>query len=276
MSPASASDPRVDVPSDLAADHALLCAAARAGGAIAKSHFGRPLEVREKKPGDPVSEADLKVDAEIKRQLTEARPDYGWLSEETPDSPARLSARRVWIVDPIDGTKAFIDNRPEFAVSAALVEAGRPIAAAVFNPVTDEFFDAVLGGGTRLNGAPVRVSEAVAMAGLRLGGSRNELRRNLWLHLFPEAQVEAVDAIAYKLVLVASARFDAVIARRAKSDWDIAAGELVVREAGGVMTDLEGRALVYNRAEIRHPNLIACGPAIYPALMARLRQGADA
>jgi len=109
----------VSVPT-LAEDHALLCAATRAGGAIAKDFFGGPLEVRDKTPGDPVSEADLAVDAEIKRQLTAARPDYGWLSEETADTPARLEARRVWVVDPIDGTKAFVAARPDFAVSVAL------------------------------------------------------------------------------------------------------------------------------------------------------------
>jgi len=258
--------------SELAEDHALLCAATRAGGAIAKDFFGGPLEVRDKTPGDPVSEADLAVDAEIKRQLTAARPDYGWLSEETADTPARLEARRVWVVDPIDGTKAFVAARPEFAVSVALVEDGRPIAGAVFNPITDEFVEAFKGGGTRCNGAALRVSGAAAMAGLKLGTSHNELRNKLWAHLFPEAEMVPVDAIAYKLALLPCGRFDGVIAKRAKSDWDIAAGDLLVSEAGGVMSDLDGNPLVYNRREIRHPNLIACGPAIYPALMARLRE----
>jgi myo-inositol-1(or 4)-monophosphatase len=260
-----------DTAAALESDHALLCAAARAGGAIAKRYFGGPFDVREKSPGDPVTEADLAVDAEIKRLILGERPEDAWLSEETADSPARLDARRVWIVDPIDGTKAFVAGRPEFAVSIALVENGRPIAAAIFNPITDEFIDAVRNGGTRCNGQRVQVTEESDTAALVLGTSHNELRRKLWRHLFPESEVEPVDAIAYKLGLLAAGRFDGVIALRPKSDWDIAAGDLLVHEAGGRMTDADGNVLRYNRAEIRHPNLVASGPAIHSALLARLR-----
>jgi len=264
------SDLPAEPPPSLAQDHALLCDAVRVAGQVALGYYRGKNVVREKKPGDPVSEADLAVDAELKRWLAGARPDYGWMSEETADTPARLDAARVWVVDPIDGTKGFIAGNDEYALSAALVEKGRPVAAAIYNPSTGEFFEAMLGGGARLNGFDIRATAKTTTRGLKLGTSRNELRRNLWVDLFPEAEVIALDAIAYKLAMVAAGRFDGVISLRAKSDWDIAAGDLLVYEAGGVITDLEGGVLRYNQPVTRHPNLVASGSVIFSALRARL------
>lgn len=256
---------------DLRSDHELLCGAVRAGGAVAARYFGGPLEVREKRPGDPVSEADLAVDRAMRDIVTAARPDYAWLTEEAPPPADRHTAPRVWVVDPIDGTKVFIEGVPDFVVSLALVEAGRPVAGAIFNPIKDEFVDAWRGGGTRLNGDTVTMSRRATLPGAVLGSSHNELRRNLWKHLFPECTIEPVDAIAYKLALLAAGRFDAVISRRGKSDWDIAAGDILIHEAGGVMTGLDGRALLYNGDELRHPGLIGAGTALLPAIRDRLQ-----
>lgn len=250
----------------LADDHALLCAAVRDATGIALDFFKRGFEVREKNPGDPVTEADIAVDEALKQQLLGARPDYGWLSEESGGGPDRLKAARTWVIDPIDGTRGFVDGNDEWVISVGLVEAGRPVAAAIANPRTGQFVDAVKGGGTRLDGARVQVTEAGSLPNVTLGSSRNEQRRQLWQHLFPEAKIEVVDAIAYKLALVAVGALDGVIALRPKSDWDIAAGDLLITEAGGVMTDADGNVMVYNQAEIRKPDLVASGPAIYPAL----------
>jgi len=254
-------------------DHELLCAAVREAGAVAMRYYGGSYDVREKKPGDPVSEADLAVNDALRDRLCGARPDYGWLSEETADTPERMLARRTWIVDPIDGTKGFIAENAEFAVSVALVEGERPIAGVVFNPATDEFFDALKGGGARLNGQRLRVTTTASLDQARLGTSYNELRRKLWAHLFAESEIAPVDAIAYKMVLVANGRFDAIISRRPKSDWDIAAGDIIVHEAGGVVRGLDGGLLHYNRAETRHPGLVASNPLLYPTLCARLALG---
>lgn len=256
----------------LADDHALLCEAVRAAGAVALGYFRTGFEVREKNPGDPVTDADLAVDAMLRERLAGRRPGYGWLSEESADSPERVSAPRTWVVDPIDGTKGFVSGNDEWVISVALVEAGRPVAAAVFNPLREEFFDATKGGGARLDGEPARVTRAASLHGLRLGSSRNEQRRNLWQHLFTDAHIEVVDAIAYKLALVACGALDGVIALRPKSDWDIAAGELLVTEAGGVMTDADGKRLVYNRRPTRQPDLLASGAVIFPALRAVLER----
>ena len=254
----------------LADDHALLCEAVREAADIALDFSKRGFEVREKNPGDPVTEADLAVDEAVKKRLLGARPGYGWLSEESSGGADRLKAPRTWVIDPIDGTKGFVEGNHEWVVSVALVEDGRPVAAVIANPNTGQFVDAVKGGGTRLSGEPVHVTRVAALPGAKLGSSRNEQRRQLWQHLFPEASIEVVDAIAYKLALVAIGAIDAVIALRPKSDWDIAAGDLLITEAGGVMTDADGNVMVYNQPEIRKPDLVASGPVIFPALRAAL------
>lgn len=251
-------------------DLALLVPAVRAAGAIAKGYFKGDYSIREKNPGDPVTEADLAVNESLKAALTAARPDYGWLSEEDGDTSARLVAPRVWIIDPIDGTKAFVDGRPEFVVSVGLVEHGRPVVAAIFNPITDQFFEAYKGGGAFLNGARVHVTRTVAMSRPKLGTSHNELRRQLWAHLFPEAELVAVDAIAYKLALLAAGEFDGVIALRPKSEWDVAAGDLLIHEAGGVMTDSNGLPVKYNAPRPKLPGLIASNPILFPAIKTNL------
>ncbi len=255
---------------DLRGDHALLRRAVRDGGALALDYFERGFDVREKRPGDPVTEADLAVDAALRKTLMGARPDYGWLSEETEDDPARLGSERVWVVDPIDGTRGFVDGNREWVVSAALVEAGRPVSACIFNPCEDAFYDAFAGGGTRLNGNPVRVAGAERISGAVLASSRNERRRALWRDRFPEAEIRVIDAIAWKLALVAGGSVDGAIALRPKSDWDIAAGDLLIGEAGGAMTTSAGEVMRYNRKSVRQESLVAAGPALHRLLMARL------
>ena len=180
----------------LADDHALLCEAVRAAGEVALDWRRRGFEVREKKPGDPVTDADMAVNGALHAHLMGARPGYGWLSEEGPDDDNRQAAPRTWVIDPIDGTKGFVAGNDEWVVSVALVDAGRPVAAAICNPATGVFWDAVKGGGTRRDGAPVRATRAASMAGLVLGSSRNEERRRLWTHLVPASDVRVVDAIA--------------------------------------------------------------------------------
>ena len=255
-------------------DHALALNAARAGGIVAKSFFRGHFEVHEKKPGDPVSDADIAVNKEIVSIIQTSRPHDTFISEEMPLPHKRSEAKRVWIIDPIDGTKAFIEGIAEFAISIALVCNQKSIVAAVYNPITDQLFDAFKGGGTRLNGKEVTTSNVSALPDLVLGTSKNELRQQLWSHLFPEATLRQVDAIAYKLALVAAGKLDGVIAFRPKSDWDIAAGDLLVQEGGGIMTDIVGTPHKYNQNNILHENLIASGAAIHPVLLGRVKTGA--
>ena len=257
-------------------DHRLVVEVVREAGALASRYFGGPLKVREKGPGDPVTEADLAVDSLLHRRLGEARPDYGWLSEESEDDPARLGRAPVFIVDPIDGTRAFIKGVPDFAVCVALVHDGRPLAAAVFNPATDEFFDARLDGGARLNGEPIAASLQAGIDGARLLASARELRSGQWPEAFAGAHVSNRGSIAYKLSLVACGCYDGAVSMTAKSDWDLAAADLIVREAGGQVTTAAGAAFRYNRASIRHPSVIAAGAGLHPVLVGLLESDATA
>ena len=261
-------------PPDLASDHALAVAAVREAGALAMRYFGGEIESWYKAPGEPVSEADLEVNALLESALRGARPDYGWLSEESRDDAARLDAGRVWIVDPIDGTRAFLKGRPEFTICVALAAAGAPVAAAVFNPATGELFDALEGGGARLDGKPIRVSRAGALAGARFVLSRGELHREGWRGALAGMAVSAIGSTAYRLALVAAGRFDATATIWPRSEWDVAAGELLVREAGGIVTDAAGAAHAYNRRRPEIGSIAAAGGELHAPLVARLAAAA--
>ncbi len=268
MSPAPPPAP----PADLAADHALLVAATRAAGARALADFGTDVEQWRKSPGQPVSSTDLAVNELLKARLMGARPDYAWLSEEDADErpTARAGARRVWVVDPIDGTRAFLKGRREFAISVALVENGAPVAGAVFNPATDEMFEALAPGPARRNGAVITASAARELAGARLGVSRTEMRRADWPGTLPEMVAEPISSVAYKLALVAAGRFDATVTLWPKNEWDAAAGDLLVRAAGGRITDAAGAAIAYDRPDPRISTIVAAGAALHGPLLARL------
>lgn len=259
------------LPKDLTRDHALLLEAVRAAGQTALDYFGRSPRKQTKPDGTEVSEADLAVDAALKRQLTDARPDYGWLSEESDDDLARLHRASVWVVDPIDGTRAFLKEKPEWTVAAALVSSGRPVIAAVYNPATEELFDAVTGGGTRLNGESVRVREPVALEDARLIASKGLFRHNIWDEPWPSVETRWVNSVAYRLALVAAGKSDGTLSLSKKHDWDLAAAELLVQEAGGIVTSHLGDALHYNQRSALQQSLVAAGPSLHADLLARTR-----
>jgi myo-inositol-1(or 4)-monophosphatase len=246
-------------------------AAVREGGALARDAFGKPMKTWLKDHSSPVSEADIAVDDLLKTRLAALAPDAGWLSEETADALARLSASLVWIVDPIDGTRAFIAGRPDWAVSAALVENGRPVLAALYAPVSEEFFLAVAGGGGTRNGAPLRANPDHAIAGARIAGPKGFLDR-LAAVAPPFHAAERVHSLALRLARVADGTLDAAFAGRNSHDWDLAAADLLVHEAAGVLTTIAGAKLAYNRAAAAHGILIAAGKARHQAVYALLRE----
>lgn len=260
------SSPPAPPDAELRADHELLTGAVRAAGALALTYFRADPQSWEKRAGDPVSEADIAVDDLLRARLARPRPGYGWLSEESEDDRARLAADLVWIVDPIDGTSAFLDGRAEFTIAAALARCGEPAAAAVFNPATGEFWDAVKGDGCRLNGAAVRVADRASCAGARLLMRRRAIQRSRDPDLFRDAETADLRSIAYRLALVAAGRFDAVVSFGGKSDWDLAAAELLVTEAGGRVTTTAGERFRYNRESTRHQSCIAANPVLHAAL----------
>lgn len=239
--------------------------AAREAGLRTLKHYGGEYTVHNKTSGeegraegsklraadyDPVTSADLEADACLHDILHGTYPEYGWLSEETADSPERLDKTSVWIVDPIDGTKEFVSHIPEWGVSIALVENGEPTVGVIYNPAADELFSAVKGGGTFLNGKRVFCTETADLADACLIVSRSEEARGEVAPLRPRlAEVRPVGSVAYKLATVAAGRADLNVSVQPKNEWDVCAGDLLVREAGGRMVDLEGQVRPYNRRD---------------------------
>ena len=218
----------------------------------------------------PVSEGDIAVNNFLRARLGTLAPEAGWLSEETEDDLALRTMAHAWIVDPIDGTRAYIAGFPDWTISVALVEAGRPILAALFAPVTDEMFLATAGGGTTLNGVPVRAKAGDSLADARVAGPKRYLERleKLAPETLPQPKVHS---LALRLTRVAHGELDVAFATPGSHDWDLAAADLLVHEAGGAMTDLSGRPLRYNQAHTSHGGLIAAGGARHGTLIGLMR-----
>ena len=244
-----------------------LADAVRDAGALALSMFGTPVRTWTKGQGSPVSAADIAVDELLRARLGALAPDIAWLSEESDDDPARTTARRVWVVDPIDGTRAFLAGRTDWSVSAALVADGRPVAGAIFAPVERSFYFAVAGNGASLNGAPIAASGGESLDGARVAGPKSTLDRLTALGPRIEA-VPRVHSIALRFARVAQGALDAAFSGGASHDWDLAAADLLVHEAGGALTTLAGQQLAYNRAQPMHGPLLAAGSARHAKLLA--------
>ncbi len=243
----------------------------REAGAIAREIFNRACQTWAKKDGSPVTEADLAVNKYLAEHLRAARPDYAWLSEENEDDHSRFTARRVFVVDPIDGTLAFVKRRPHFTVSVAVVEDGAPVVGVVYNPMTDESYTAAKGEGARLNGALIHAKATDHLESARLLASKATLTSPRW-QPWPDMHVENPNSIAYRVALVAAGKFDAAITMAAIHDWDLAAADLILREAGGVVSSIEGVIPVYNRESVAQPSVLAANPALHAELRARLDQ----
>ena len=253
-------------------DTQLLVANLREAGIIARKYFGGTYKSWRKADGNPVTEVDILIDRFLMAVLRNARPSYGWLSEESADDQVRLERSRIFVVDPIDGTHGFLKTRPQFTIVGAVVENGRPVAAAIYNPMSEEMFEATAGLGARLNGEPIRVSGAKELAGSRLLATRTLIESARWPTPWPPLSVETRASIAYRMALVAKGEFDAMISLSRKSDWDLAAGDLIVHEAGGRVTAQDGAKLVYNKREPEQQGVICAVPALHDHLLAKLRE----
>jgi myo-inositol-1(or 4)-monophosphatase len=242
----------------LARDAALLRDSVREAGALSLSLFRTELKNWTKGASSPVSEADIRVNDLLERQLRSATPDYGWLSEESIDDDARLGKRLVWIVDPIDGTRGYLAGREDWCVSVALVEDSSPVLAAVFVPASDEFFFAMRGEGAALNDVPVCAAAGTELDFSRVAGPKPLVERlsrsgdDIVLH-------PRIGSLALRLCRVAQGSLDAAFAGGQSRDWDLAAANLIVQEANGRMTALSGDTILYNRREVTHGVLVAAG-----------------
>jgi myo-inositol-1(or 4)-monophosphatase len=250
-----------------AADLELLKAAAKDAGALAMTFFRNNPNAWSKAGGSPVTEADTAVDAYLRVRLLAERPNYGWLSEETADDPARLGCETIFAVDPIDGTRGFIEGDDRWGVSLAVVRHGRPIVAALNIPARAEFYTGSAGGGAWMGETPLKVTDQSALAGARLAGPRGWLKTRTVEALGADLE-PYIPSLAYRLALVATGRLDAAFASPRANDWDLAASDLLVHEAGGRLTGLDGAALRYNQEIPRHGVLAAANNELQPILLA--------
>jgi myo-inositol-1(or 4)-monophosphatase len=254
--------------------------AALSAGEILERYFrDRGFEIDQKGRDNPVTTADFDADSEIKRLLRSSFPEYGWLSEETADNSDRLSCRRVWIVDPLDGTKEFIKGIPEFVIAIALAEEGRPILGVTYNPIKREMFwcaqrsGCYMIDGTAFPGCPleqldsqsqhVHVTTTPALEEATVLASRSETSRGEWKRYEGKLRVNPIGSVAYKLALVAAGRADATFTRTPKSEWDIASGAALIVEAGGRITDIDGTEMRFNKPSVKLKGFVASNALLH-------------
>lgn len=243
--------------------------AAQAAGAILAGYFKSDYAIRDKGFHNPVTTADDASNHYLEERLRDTFPDYGWLSEETIDTQDRLKKDRVWVVDPLDGTKEFILGVGQFVVSVGLVEDGRPVIGILYNPMTHEIFSAAEGLGATLNGKPISVSQVVELGRAEILNSRSESRRGLWepyQALFKN--LKPVGSVAYKLGLLAAGRSDIFATLRPKNEWDVCAGHCILNEAGAELRLITGEDIRYNQREVLlKPGLVGGNRVIVQAFL---------
>lgn len=250
-------------------DLTLLVEAAEAAGDIARRHFRQDPETWDKGGDDgPVTEADIAIDRMLRSELLAARPDYGWLSEETEDTSERLHHDRVFVVDPIDGTRAFIEGQTAFAHSLAVVERGQVLSAVVFLPMQDKMFTAAKGAGAALNGDPLKASDPATPGQANILTTRANLAEQHWPGGVPAFKRSYRPSLAYRLALVGTGRVDGMLSFRQTWEWDIAAGALIAAEAGAVVSDADGKGLHLNNRLPKINGILSAGPQLHGALMA--------
>lgn len=253
---------------DLTADVALLEDAASEAGRIAMRYFRQSPEVWMKGGTSPVSEADFAVDHYLRETLTAARPDYGWLSEEATDDHRRYSSRRTFVVDPIDGTRGFLDGNSAWCVSIAVVDAGEPVAGVLECPARSETFSASVGRRARRNGEVIRVREVgerpeVSGAKVMIDAMPQE-----WRDIF--RRVAYVPSLAYRIAMVAAGNLDATFVKPNSHDWDLAAADVILREAGGAILNENGASPRYASGDPRHGRLVAGSGLLLAAMAAAI------
>ena len=253
-----------------ATDLQLLIDAAHEAAKIALKFWQTDQRVDQKHGGSPVSEGDFAVDTYLRETLTAARPTYGWLSEETEDTPARLSRETTFIVDPIDGTRAYVAGQKTWAHSLAVVHRGQPTAAVVYLPARDKLYTAARGQGAYNNGARIATGQRDDPDGATILAPKPSLDPQWWAQTPPKFDRHFRSSLAYRFCLVAEGRFDAMLTLRDAWEWDIAAGALIATEAGATVTDRTGAALTLNSAGAKSKGILTANPSLHGAIRQRL------
>ncbi|WP_353215971.1 3'(2'),5'-bisphosphate nucleotidase CysQ [Sandarakinorhabdus sp.] len=256
---------------DRSADLVLAAEIAGNAGRIAMAQFGTNPERWAKTDGSPVSAADLAVNDYLKGSIAAARPGDGWLSEECADNDQRLGKRRVWVIDPIDGTRDFLRGRTGWAVSVALIEDGAVTVAVLAAPAQKRLYAASLGAGATLNGKRLSVSGLAALDGVRLPIDAANLTASFWPSPWPGSAVAKPNSLALRMAMLAANEADAWLEGRSIPEWDVAASSLILTEAGGVLTDRRGAPLGFNRHQpVLHGIAAAATPALHGEVLGRL------
>jgi len=260
-----------DAAIDLTAIAGELADGVREAGALALKKFRSPMKSWFKIGNSPVSEVDIAVDEMLRERLTARTPDFGWLSEESIDDPSRLARDRVWILDPIDGTRAFLGGRDDWCIAVALAVGGRPVVGAIYAPVDDLLFLGVAGVGTTVNGKKVMANDRDDLADARAAGPQRYLD-GISAGAPALRPMAKVHSLALRLARVGNGALDIAYAGANSHDWDVAAADIVVHEAGGRLTTLDGRTLTYNRPNPMHGALVAAGRKRHDVLLQLMRE----
>jgi myo-inositol-1(or 4)-monophosphatase len=242
----------------------------QAGSAVMK-RFRKEVRSWQKEDASPVSEADHEANNILYEYLVASHDiSYGYLSEESSDDKKRLHAERTWIVDPIDGTRAFLRGDPHFTICVALIEGDKALTSAVYNPATEEFFEATAGQGAKLNDEVLSTSPQCSLENCTMLGNKQMFEHKGWPQSWPAMRIEQRNSTNYRLALVATGQFDASLAIARKADWDLAPGALIAQEAGALVSDHTGAEYRYNREEPAQRSLVCAAPGLYTELFNRV------
>jgi myo-inositol-1(or 4)-monophosphatase len=255
---------------ELTADLELIRAAATRAGEIAMGYFGKRPKITWKGGNSPVTEADHAADDYLRQTLLTARPDYGWLSEESGEHGGEKLARRIFVVDPIDGTRAFIDGKDVWCVSIAIVEGNRPIAGVLCCPARGEIYTAAKGQGAYLNGK--RLPELKPRNEIRFAGAKSWLGPDVGAFSQPVTFTSHIPSLAYRIAMIANGSLDGTFVKPDSHDWDLAAADLILGECGGAVYTLDGEEALYAKVNPSHGILIAGAPYVTPEMLQVVRQ----
>ena len=252
-------------------EHNLVKESILKAGKLALKWFKKDPEQWKKDDGSLVSKADIEINDLLNKLLKNKNPEFGWLSEENEDDKSRLNKKITFVVDPLDGTKAFLEGKKEFSISVAIVKNGLPVSGIVFSPSTDEMFEAEKNKGSWKNNKKVIISNYNRLEKCKMIAFKPMFSHPAWKEPWPKMDVENRNSIAYRMALVASGQYDAMMALNSKNDWDIAAGDLLISEAGGIVTLHTNKKIIYNIENTKKPSVIGTNKAIHEKIIKRVK-----
>ena len=252
-------------------EHNLVKESILEAGKLALKWFKKDPEQWKKDDGSLVSKADIEINDLLNKLLKNKNPEYGWLSEENEDDKSRLNKKITYIVDPLDGTKAFLEGKKEFSISVAMVKEGIPISGIVYSPSTNEMFEAEKNKGSWKNKKRIRISKYNKLEKCKMIAFKPMFSHPAWKEPWPEMYIKNKNSIAYRMALVASGKYDAMMALNSKNDWDLAAGDLLISESGGIVTLHTQKRIIYNQINTIKPSVIGANELIHKKITKRVK-----